>query len=310
MKKTGRWENTSGIIFSIQRFCLDDGPGIRTTVFLKGCPLHCQWCHNAEGLRKEAQLEYQADSCLHCGRCAKVCPMGCHGFSEKLGHTLRFEGCDACGRCVRECPGGALEIRGKKVNASQVMDIVLRDCTFYRRSGGGMTLSGGEPLFQPHMALALLSLAKSAGLHTCVETSGYVNTSVLESAALVTDLFLFDLKECDSIRHQTWTGQDNTQILDNLSRLDKAGSRLRLRCPLIPGCNMRQDHYEGIAGIANNLKHIERIDLEPYHPFGLEKRKSLGMSAPYKNEHRLPAEEAEKAARALEKRTNVPVIIC
>lgn len=190
------------------------------------------------------------------------------------------------------------------------MDVVLRDRTFYRHSGGGITLSGGEPLYQPEMALALLHLAKSAGLHTCVETSGYVQTSVLESAALLTDLFLFDMKESDPARHRAWTGQDNTQILRNLFCLDKAGRLLRLRCPLIPGCNMRQDHYEGLARVANSLRHIERIDLEPYHPFGLDKRKNLGMEAFYKNEHRLSAEDAGEAARALKKLTDIPVVIC
>lgn len=242
-----------GTIFNIQRFCVNDGPGIRTTVFLKGCPLSCVWCHNPESQRFEPEILFYKDKCTGCGRC----------------------------KCVTAadrdfvCFNGAKEICGKTVTADEVTAEVLKDKPFYENSGGGVTLSGGEPLAQYDFSLELLKKAKENGIHTAVETCGYEEKSKILEIAKYVDLFLFDCKETDQELHKKYTGVDNKIILDNLKALSDAGSKIILRCPIIPGFNDREEHFKGISEIADKFSGIEHIEIEPFHPLGESKYSAL-----------------------------------
>ncbi|MDR3147537.1 MAG: glycyl-radical enzyme activating protein, partial [Treponema sp.] len=267
-----------GLIFDIQRFSLHDGPGIRTNVFLKGCPLDCAWCHNPESKDPAPELAYYPGKCILCGACAGACPKGLHRLGEE-GHSLTRAACTRCGACAEACVTGALALIGRSISAGEALAEVKRDDVFYRSSGGGMTVSGGEPFFQGEFTLALLRLAKGAGLHTCVETSGAAPFELLREAAPLTDLFLYDVKETDAERHRIFTGAPNAVILDNLEKLDRLGSPTILRCPVIPGCNDREDHFRGIGAIAGRLGNIRGIEIEPYHPLGISKAEAIGKPA-------------------------------
>lgn len=264
-------------MFNIQRFCVNDGPGIRTTVFLKGCPLSCAWCHNPESKSPRPELFYDADKCVSCGRCVSLCPQKAH-LMENGRHQLRRESCVRCMACAEtHCP--ALAAAGETRRAEDVMAEVLRDRPFYQASGGGMTLSGGEPFFQEAFALKLLRLAREAQVHTCVETCGFAPLSLLEQAARWVDLFLYDIKLTDPALHRQWTGVSNDRILENLRALDKMGAKTVLRCPVIPGVNDTPAHFQGVAKIANSLMHLQEIHLEPYHPLGVSKARRLGRES-------------------------------
>ena len=267
----------TGTVFNIQRFCVNDGPGIRTTVFLKGCPLSCAWCHNPESKSPRPELFYDADKCVSCGRCVSLCPQKAH-LMENGRHQLRRESCVRCMACAEtHCP--ALAAAGETRRAEDVMAEVLRDRPFYQASGGGMTLSGGEPFFQEAFALKLLRLAREAQVHTCVETCGFAPLSLLEQAARWVDLFLYDIKLTDPALHRQWTGVSNDRILENLRALDKMGAKTVLRCPVIPGVNDTLAHFQGVAKIANSLTHLQEIHLEPYHPLGVSKARRLGRES-------------------------------
>lgn len=230
--------NRKGLMFNIQRFCLQDGPGIRTTVFFKGCPLRCAWCHNPESQTSEIEV-------------------------------LRKDGKD--------------EICGFDMTAEAVMAEVLKDKVFYENSGGGLTLSGGEPLLQPEFAYGLLKLAKQNGLHTCVETCGFGKTEDILKIAEVTDLFLYDWKLTDDSLHKAYTGVSNRLILENLQAIDEAGVKTVLRCPMIPGVNDTAAHLLGIAQRANELVNMQAVELEPYHDLGVSKYARLGRACSLQN---------------------------
>ena len=242
-----------GTIFNIQRFCVNDGPGIRTTVFLKGCPLSCVWCHNPESQRFEPEILFYKDKCTGCGRCVGI-----------TAADKNFV-----------CFNGAKEICGKTVSADEVTAEVLKDKPFYENSGGGVTLSGGEPLAQYDFSLELLKKAKENGIHTAVETCGYAERSKILEIAKYIDLFLFDYKETDPELHKEYTGFDNKIILENLKALSDAGSKIILRCPIIPGFNDRAEHFKGISETADKFGGIEHIEIEPFHPLGESKYSAL-----------------------------------
>lgn len=267
-------------VFNIQRFSLFDGPGVRTVVFLKGCPLRCLWCHNPEGERCGPELLYNADRCMACGACAEVCPVGCHKMDDGM-HLFDRSACTLCGACVAECTGLALTAVGKIMTVEQILESVLRDEKTYRASGGGLTLSGGEPLAQGEASLAILQAAKAHGLHTCVETSGFGAPELVEAMAACTDLFLFDYKITGDALHKTLCGVPQTPILENLALLDRLGSRVILRCPIIPEYNGTELHRQGIADTAGRFSCVEEIQLEPYHRLGISKSQQLGRQPRY-----------------------------
>ena len=231
-ENTGR--DLKGRIFEVQRFSIHDGPGIRTTVFLKGCPLRCRWCHNPESIASKPVLSFLPDRCIGCGYCLKTCSRNAHQLVNGK-HTIDRRKCAVCGRCALECYSGALELVGKEVSVGEVLDEVMRDLPFYKTSGGGMTLSGGEPMQQFDFSEALLKGAKAAGLHCCIETSGFADFSRFDRVRSHVDLFLFDIKDTVDARHEEFTGVSNKLILENARKLaaDFKG-RLVFRMPVVP----------------------------------------------------------------------------
>jgi pyruvate formate lyase activating enzyme len=267
----------TGRVFDIQRFSIHDGPGIRTTVFLKGCPLRCLWCGNPESISPKPQLSYVAEKCIACGECVKACPRGALSLDAAQNAALDRKRCDNCGRCAAVCDAKALEMVGRDATVDEVLAVVLRDRDYYAATGGGMTLSGGEPLQQPDFAEALLHAAKGEGLHSCIETSGMAEWAVFERLLPLVDLWLYDFKETDPQWHAKFTGFGNSPILANLRSLHRAGAKILLRCPMIPQHNARQAHLDGIAALAQELPKLAGVELLPYYDLWRAKLKRFGL---------------------------------
>jgi pyruvate formate lyase activating enzyme len=281
-----------GWVFNIQRFSLHDGPGIRTTVFLKGCPLRCPWCHNPEGLESRPQIRLAPALCARCGRCVAVCARGGHEVTPE-GHELRLEDCARCGECVEVCPAGALEMVGSRMTAAEVMEVVRRDIPFYETSGGGMTLSGGEPLAQFAFAGELLRRAKAEGLRTAIETSAFAPWERLAALAPLLDLWLVDLKHTDDARHRELTGVSNERILSNIRRMADAGWPLLLRVPWIPQRNAEPAFLDGLLSFLSSLPAAPPVELMLYHRLGSGKWNALGGEAAMPDD--IPAARPEGA---------------
>ncbi len=296
-----------GKIFDISRFCLNDGPGIRTTVFFKGCPLNCVWCHNPESKSTKFEILYDNSKCVNCGKCMSVCDKQCHIFNS--GHIFNRTGCITCGNCAENCISGAIRLAGKNYNAEEIISEVLKDKIFYEESGGGLTVSGGEPLMQIDFLEQLLKYAKQENLHTCIETCGYAKKEYFDRIIPFTDCFLFDYKETDPEKHKKFTGKDNALIIKNLELLNNSNADIILRLPLIPGYNDTSEHLDGIAVISNRFQNIRKIEIMPYHPLGTSKTKELGIKESEISIKIPDSDLLKKFHHNLSAKVNVPVEI-
>lgn len=274
-------------VTKIQKFCTHDGPGIRTTVFFKGCPLRCAWCHNPETRSPRPGILFSENLCVCCGMCVSACEKGVHEVGDK--HIFRPWLCEACGSCAAICPGGALEMDSALMPVSAILAETLRDRAFYG-DVGGLTVSGGEPMFQPEGCVELLRAAKDAGITTAIETCGMFDEKYLPELARVTDTFLWDFKDSDPVRHREYTGAENGRILSNLRALDGLGADIRLRCIMVEGVNMTRAHGEAIAGIFHALECCRDVELIPYHAYGTSKAAQAGVEMEAHREW-IPAKE-------------------
>ncbi|MBA3073066.1 MAG: glycyl-radical enzyme activating protein [Anaerolineae bacterium] len=265
----------TGMIFDIKKYAINDGPGIRTTVFFQGCALACQWCHNPESQPNLSVLMYRANRCVLCGACVEVCPQ--HAITLDGFSSTDRSLCNTCGVCTETCYNGARELSGYQVSVDQVMSEVLRDTPFYDGSGGGVTFSGGEPLLQPRFLLELLRACREHELHTVVDTSGFAAWEVLNSLRENVDLFLFDLKNMDDERHIQYTGVSNQLILSNLKHLTEAGSAITIRIPLIPGINDDEENLRASGEFIRSLPNISGVELMGYHDLAAAKYEALDL---------------------------------
>lgn len=295
----------SGEVFDIRRYSVNDGPGIRTAVFFKGCPARCVWCHNPESQEFGREIMHWPSRCTGCGACASVCPE--HAIRIEGGRpTAAPEVCRACiaaGRaeCIAICPAQARTLAGGSISAAEVMAEIERDTAFYDQSGGGATFTGGEPLAQPEFLCALLEECRRLDVHSVVDTSGIADADVIRDIALLVDLWLFDVKIADPAKHNAFVGCSNQAALRNLRFLAAGGSRVWVRVPVIPGINDGSEDLAGLAGLLTSLggRRPERVELLPYHRVGVEKYARLGRDYALGDVPQAGAERIERAARAL-----------
>ena len=277
----------SGVVYDIQRFAQHDGPGIRTVVYLKGCPLRCLWCQNPEAHRSEPELAYLLYRCIACGVCARVCPN--HAVELKAGHPhILREYCVVCGNCVEACVSRALSLTGAPMTVEQVMQEARKDRAYYDRSGGGLTVSGGEPTQQMDFLVELLEAAHAEGINTCVETNGCASQQDLERIAPLTDLFLYDYKATGAA-YRKLVGVEERVVLKNLEFLYRQGSKIVLRCPLVPGINDSADHLKAIARLEKQYPELAGIEILPYQNNYTSKFERYGYENPLPNQ--MPADE-------------------
>jgi len=265
---------TKGIIFNIQRYSIHDGPGIRTTVFLKGCPLNCWWCQNPESQLSGQEMIFWEDRCISCGACSTICPTGAIQIKNGIPVTEK-EKCILCGKCIEKCPALAREMIGKKMTAEEVLKEIEKDLVFYEESGGGVTFSGGEPLGQSEFLESLLNCCQEKKIHTAVDTSGYISWEILSKISSKVDLFLYDLKIMDNKRHKKFTGVSNELILENLKKLSSVHHNIFVRFPVIPGINDDYQNIKETGEFLSSLK-VAQVNLLPYHYIGIDKYKRLG----------------------------------
>ena len=273
----GDSDNPEGWIFDIKRFAIHDGPGVRTTVFLKGCSLHCLWCHNPEGINPRPEVLVHPERCISCGACLEVCPNGAHQVTETGQRIYDRDSCDLCGRCVEACYAEALVMAGKRASVEDVMAIVREDAAFYETSGGGVTLSGGEPLLQGDFTAAVLRQCKAEGFHTAIDTCGHASWEVIEETLPHVDLALYDLKHMSPQQHKRYAGATNRLILDNLRRISDYGVPIEIRMLIVPTINDFQESVESAARLLSSLENITAVRLLAYHRLAGSKYRSLGQ---------------------------------
>ncbi len=290
-------------IFEIKRFAVHDGDGIRTTVFFKGCPLKCVWCHNPEGIGFKPQLAFWRNKCISCGECIKVCMQNAHKFENGI-HIFDRDKCISCGKCEEACFNGALNLYGMEMSVKELMPILLEDKAFYDNSGGGVTLSGGECLCQADFCVELLKELKENNINTAVDTCGFVSKETIERVMPYTDVFLYDVKAFDENVHIRCTGQSNKIVLENLKYIDDCGKPIEIRIPFVPGFNSEQ--IEKIAEFMSGLKNLTKVRVLPYHNYAGSKYESLDMlnTLPEK----LPTEEELQKAEEVIKLYGIKIV--
>ncbi|MFC2017192.1 glycyl-radical enzyme activating protein [Chloroflexota bacterium] len=273
---------TKGKILRIERFAIHDGPGIRTVIFLKGCPLRCEWCTAPESQNMFPEMEYSVRKCTRCARCVEICPVKAITISSSEEVLTDRQLCDNCGKCVEVCPAAARMMEGEEMSVEQVLEEIEKDTIFYWNSGGGITLSGGEPTMQPKFSLELLKACKERGIHTAIETCGYVKWDTLDELLKYLDLVYMDIKHMSPVEHKKLTGKRNELILENTKRITTQypGKPLIVRIPVIPGCNDSDENISNTAQFVRQLKGNHKIELLPYHKFGLPKYGALSRDYP------------------------------
>ena len=283
----GKEQLVTGTIFDIQRFTVHDGPGIRTAVFMKGCPLRCPWCQNPESMRKDPQISYFPTLCIGCGSCEILCPHNAvKTTGENLNDKIKLDICNHCGECTKECYSGALRLIGQSMSIEEVYNAVMRDELFYQDSGGGVTFTGGEPTFQPEFLTAAAKKLKKAGIHLVIETCGMFSWDSVAEAFSLMDIIYMDIKHADSEKHLKVIGQANDRILENARHIDKLMKPIRIRVPLIPGFNDSIEDFGAILKFAASLHNLERVQILPYHKFGIAKYERIGLE--YSMTHVVP----------------------
>lgn len=284
------------LIFNVQKYNMYDGPGVRTIVFFKGCPLRCKWCSNPEGMDRKIQVMFKRNSCTDCGTCVDVCPAGIHAISKENGKhvILRDRDCTGCQKCKESCPQAALEITGEMRSISELLELVEEDAAFYEVSGGGVTLGGGECTSQPEAALNLLMACKQEGINTAIETCGYAKTDMLLKIAEYVDLFLFDIKHMNPERHNELAGVNNELILFNLNELLRRRYNVKVRMPMLKGINDSKEEISQVIEFLlpyKNDPNFKGIDLLPYHKLGVNKYNQLDKVYPIEGDPSLDGEE-------------------
>ena len=285
-------------VTEIQRFCMHDGPGVRTTIFLKGCPLRCAWCHNPETQSFQSELLFYPNKCIGCAACETSCPNGAHTFNGK--HFIDREKCISCGECVEDCPTGALENCGKDMSIEEILSIAEKDRAFYGENGG-ITLSGGEPFAQGEAVIELLKACKKNGFSTVVETCGHADSNTILAALPYIDIFLWDIKDTDSVRHKQYTKVHNDQILKNLLLVNEKNARIRFRCILVSKVNTNEHHYQTIGELASKIHNFDGVEWIPYHAYGGTKSVFLGGKDSGRKDWIPDAEELERARSVVQK---------
>lgn len=299
MQQTSLNKSENGLIFNIQKFSVHDGPGIRTTVFMKGCPLQCLWCSNPESQSFLPELLIRDINCRGCGACVSVCPQKAIHITKKTGRIIDRQKCDSCLICVQSCLYGSLNLCGQYRTVKEVLDEVLQDKIFYKNSDGGVTLSGGEPLSQSKFVSGLLAECKKEGVHTALETSGHGLWKEMEQVLKFVDLVLFDIKHLDSAKHQNTTGIENHIILENLQKA-ACTNNIWLRIPLIAGYNDFPEHIKKVAALGKEIN-VQKISLLPYHEGGKSKCEQLGMRYDFADGKTPDGKHINKLKRIIEK---------
>lgn len=292
-------QELTGIVFNIQRYSIDDGPGVRTTVFFKGCPLSCLWCSNPESQNPLPEVTYRYTSCKRCGTCVKTCPLGIITLEEDGVHIDRKK-CDRCGKCVEACVPEALRMSGDRMTVGEVFDVVKRDRDFYKVSGGGCTASGGEILMQADFVAELFRRCREESIHTCADTTGFGAKEAMEKILLHSDLVFFDLKQMDPALHKKQCGQSNELILNNLALVVEKNVPMVIRFPLIPGCNDSDENITAIAETVAGLTTEAPVNILPYHAYGANKYRMIDKEYQLDDVKSPSTEELERVKKIIE----------